>query len=140
MHLLEVLWIPLFRFQSIRRIWAIALIAVNGAAIFFADTAYGQIAIIAAVSAAIAMMVIYGNLGFVRLLGIGHIFWVPMLCYFVIDMPTLEASPQLFAWLATLVALNSLSLIIDAVDLFRYWNGERQPHYHWRSPQLYSGL
>ena len=107
MHLLEVLWIPIFRFQSIRRIWAIALVCVNGSAVLFADTVHGQIVILAAVSAAIAMMVIYGNLGFVRLLGIGHVFWVPMIFYFVLNMPDQNADPQLYIWLAILVVINS---------------------------------
>lgn len=132
MHLLEVLWIPLFRFKPIQRVWAILLIGTNCGALLFVQSNYAQIAILAAVAGAITMMVIYASHGFVRLLGIGHIFWIPMLPYFVTHMPDPTSNPSLYMWMTVLIATNCISLVIDAIDLTRFFRGEREPHYYWR--------
>ncbi|MEW8279789.1 MAG: hypothetical protein AB2719_16495, partial [Candidatus Thiodiazotropha sp.] len=76
---LEMLGIVLLRFKLLPRIWAAALIAVNLTSLFFVDTLYGQAALAAVVSGLIIMVILYSRSGFTRLLGIGHIFWVPMI-------------------------------------------------------------
>lgn len=131
MHLLEVLWIPIFRFRLLQRLWATALISVNAAALIFIQSTHAQVVILAGVSGGVAMMTIYANHGFVRLLGIGHVFWIPMLPFLVFNLPDETANPDLYHWVVLLISFNSISLIIDAIDLVRYWRGERQPYYRW---------
>ncbi|MEX0350781.1 MAG: hypothetical protein AB3N15_15270 [Paracoccaceae bacterium] len=131
MHAFELLWIVLLRFAPLPRVWAICLIAVNLGALFFLGTYYGRVALLAALAGVAVMIVIYSRLGFVRLLGIGHVFWIPMLIWFASDLPSQQTNPDLYWWVIALMAFNSLSLIIDAVDVLRYLRGERAPHYHW---------
>ena len=40
-----------------------------------------------AVMLVVIMVVIYSRLGFVRLLGIGHILWIPMLPWMIWELP-----------------------------------------------------
>lgn len=134
MQVFEILWIVLLRFRPLPRIWAICLIAVNLGALFFLDTSYGKVALLAALMGIAVMIVIYTRLGFVRLLGIGHVFWIPMLIWFVSAMPDRQADPALYWWVVMLIAFNATSLIVDAADVIRYLRGERAPHYHWHEP------
>ena len=131
MQALEILWIVLFRFRWIPRIWAIHLIAVNLAALAFLDTRYGAISAVCSLLGVGLMIWIHSRLGFVRLLGIGHIFWIPMLVDFSIEPPDAGTEPALYFWVVLLMVSNTLSLILDTVDGVRYWRGERQPHYVW---------
>ena len=131
MRTLEILWIVLFRFRPLPRLWAIALILVNAGALFFLNTPYG-LAVLGAAFAGIAVMaVIHARLGFVRLLGIGHAFWIPILIWFAADPPDRTATPLLHDWVMTVIVFNMISLAVDAVDVGRYVAGDRDPHYVW---------
>ena len=127
--LYQLLTITLFRFQPLARIWAILLALVNAAALFFLDTVYGQVALAAMVVGVVVMTVIHLRLGFVRLLGLGHILWLPMLPWMLGRLSTIESGSPLYAWLVLLIAFNSVSLVIDTLDVVRFLRGERQPHY-----------
>ena len=127
----ELLGIVLLRFCLVPRIWAALLIVVNAGAVFFLDTQYGQVVLATALLGALAMVMIYLRLGFVRLLGIGHILWIPMLIWIGTDLSKLEPDALLRSWLSLLQAVNTVSLVIDGVDVVRYLRGERKPHYSW---------
>ncbi|MET0070345.1 MAG: hypothetical protein ABW096_09910 [Candidatus Thiodiazotropha sp.] len=128
---LEMLGIVLLRFKLLPRIWAAALIAVNLASLFFVDTLYGQVALAAVVSGLIIMVILYSRSGFTRLLGIGHIFWIPMIYWLITEMPFNDGRAYLAEWLWCLIVVNTISLVIDAIDVTRYLLGESDPHYSW---------
>lgn len=129
----EILGIVLFRFRPLPRLWAIVLIAVNAASLLFVHTIYGQANLVAVLAAIGVMAVIYARLGFVRLLGIGHAFWIPMLIGFALHMPDPDEQPWLYYWVVSLMVCNTISLVVDAVDAARFFAGDRQPHYNWRA-------
>ena len=114
------------------RIWAILLVAVNAVALLFLHTIYGKVALVAICAALGVMVVIHAKLGFVRLLGIGHIFWVPMLIWFAMNLPDKTSDSALYYWVIVLMVMNTISLVIDTIDVVRYLRGERQPHYTWK--------
>lgn len=130
---LEMLGIVLFRFRAVPRAWAIALIVVNLGSLLFLDTRYGLVNLVALLAGISVMAVIYAQVGFVRLLGIGHIFWVPMLIWFLFDLPDRAQDPVLYSWVLTMMVFNTISLVIDAADVVRYAAGEREPYYVWRA-------
>ncbi len=74
------------------------------------------------------MTVIFANKGFVRLLGIGHIFWVPMVPWLWTRLDQIEPGDPLGYWIIAVVIMDCISLIIDAIDVLRYLKGERQPY------------
>lgn len=127
----EMLGIVLLRFDTLPRLWAILLIVVNAMALAFVTSPHGQIALVAVLAGIAVMAVIHRRLGFVRLLGIGHIFWAPMLIGFALCMPDRLDDPALFWWIVTLMACNTVSLVVDAIDVARFVRGERAEHYIW---------
>ena len=133
MQPLEILWIVLFRFRPLPRIWAVLLIAVDLGAVVFIDTIYGQIALAAVLAAVAVIILLHAKLGFVRLLGVGHVFWIPMLVWFAMNLPDQAKEPALHYWVIVLMAFNAGSLVIDTIDVVRYIAGDRTPHYSWKS-------
>ena len=66
--------------------------------------------------------------GFSRLLGFGHLPWIPMLVYLILRLPQ---SQQQFPdtwflfWLHAVIVLDIGSLILDTANVVRYFAGER---------------
>lgn len=123
--------IVMLRFAPISRVWATLVIAVNAVAIAFVHTIYGQVALISVGVGIIVMAWIQARLGFVRLLGIGHFLWIPMLPWLALELQNLESNTWLYRWLLCLLVINSICLLIDAVDVTRFLAGDRNPHYTW---------
>ena len=128
----ELFGIVLVRFRPVQRIWGAWLVAVNAAGLFFIIHLEAQVALGAVGVAVLAQALIYQRKRFIRLLGVTHMIWVPMLAWMVLRLPTLpEGEVAFHAWLVTLIATNAVSLAIDAWDAMRFIRGERQPHYVW---------
>jgi len=122
--------IMLMRFRLGARIWLIALVIVNLTSLYFIDTTEARVVLGAFVTSIIIMTDIYRRLGFIRLLGIGHILWIPMVPWLLMRLdqtPPLD-SPFKY-WLIIVIVMNTLSLILDGIDVIRYIKGDRVPYY-----------
>lgn len=95
--------------------------------LFFIETLEAQVVLGAMMAGAAIQMSIFRMKGFVRLLGIGHILWIPMVIWLAIGFNPERLASPFGLWVATVVILNSVSLLIDAADVARYINGERTP-------------
>lgn len=128
----ELLGIVLVRFRPVQRIWGAWLIAVNGACLLFITHIEAQIALAAVGMALLAQALIYQRKRFIRLLGVTHLIWVPMLAWMALRLDTLPDGETAFhVWLVTLIATNAVSLAIDTWDALRFIRGEHQPYYLW---------
>lgn len=133
----EMMGIIFLRFPWVIRLWAAYLVSINMVAIVFIDTIYGQVVLGTLILASIILNRIYSKFGYVRLLGIAHMVWIPMLVWIGLSLPMLSMNWNLYVWLCVLTITNSISLIIDSVDVIRYVLGDRQPHYEWsKKPEL----
>ena len=122
--------IMLTRFKLVPRLWLIALVAVNIASLFFIDTIEARVVLAVLLISIIIMTEIYRRLGFVRLLGTGHILWVPIVLWLwmrLIQTPPLDNTFKY--WLMIVIAMNSISLLIDGIDVIRYIKGDRVRYY-----------
>ena len=110
-------------------IWVALLGLVNGVApLYFLGSLEARVVLAALLAAAAIQLVLVARLGFVRLLGLGHVLaWVPMLLWLVSRLGNYDTATPFGRWLVALVALNLASLAIDFVDVGRYLAGERQP-------------
>ncbi len=103
------------------------MIANLVAPLFFIETLEAQVALGAMMGGAAIQMVIFKMKGFVRLLGIGHILWIPMVIWLAIGFDPGHIASPFGLWVAAVMILNSVSLLIDGVDVIRYIKGERTP-------------
>jgi hypothetical protein len=128
----ELFGIVLLRFRPVQRIWGAWLIAVNAASLLFIQNIEAQVTLGAVGVAALAQALIYRRKRFIRLLGVTHVVWVPMLAWIALRLGTLpKAEPAYHVWLGLLIATNTVSLAIDALDATRFILGERRPYYVW---------
>jgi hypothetical protein len=128
----ELFGIVLARFRPLPRIWGAWLVAVNAASLLFIQHTEAQVALGAVGVAALAQALIYRRKRFIRLLGVTHALWIPMLAWIALRLETLPKEETAFRiWLVTLFATNAISLAIDAWDATRFILGERRPYYVW---------
>ncbi len=72
------------------------------------------------------MTLLTARFGFTRIVGLGHILWIPMLAFLFTRLGGIPVSDAFGIWIRALFVLNGISLVIDAVDVIRYIAGERQ--------------
>ncbi len=129
---LELFGIVLVRFRPVQRLWGAWLVAVNTAALLFIGHAEAQVAVAAVGVAVVAQALIYQRRRFIRLLGLTHFVWIPMLAWMAARLGAVPQEEAAFrAWLVALIATNALCLAIDAWDATRFALGERRPYYAW---------
>jgi hypothetical protein len=128
----ELFGIVLVRFRPVQRIWGAWLVAVNAASLLFIQHVEAQVALGAVGVAALAQALIYQRKRFIRLLGVTHVLWVPMLTWMALRIDALPKEEMAFrAWIVMLIATNAVSLAIDGWDATRFALGERRPYYEW---------
>ncbi|MCZ6868397.1 MAG: hypothetical protein O7G84_02700 [Gammaproteobacteria bacterium] len=62
--------------------------------------------------------------GFSRILGLGHVLWVPMVIFLLVRANALEMDAY-GIWVGTVVVLNVISLMIDVRDVTQYVRGDK---------------
>jgi len=93
--------------------------------LFFLERLEAQV-VLAAIMASMALMtLITATTGFSRLMGLGHIFWIPLLFFLGTQLDQIPPDDGFGVWVRALMVINATSLVIDAVDVFRYLAGER---------------
>jgi hypothetical protein len=96
--------------------------------IYFINTLEAKVVLIATICSITIMTAVFSAKGFVRLLGIGHIAWVPMIPWLFTRLEKISFDNHFGYWLLAIIIMNSLALIIDAIDVTRYIRGERRPY------------
>ncbi len=108
------------------RLWLMLLVVVNLIVpLFFLDRLEAQVVVAAFLASMILMTVITAASGFTRLLGLGHIPWIPLLYFLWARIDQIPADDFFGLWIRGLMMLNAVSLFIDIVDVGRYIAGER---------------
>jgi len=115
-------------------VWVMLLVLVNVViSLFYLTTIEAQVVLGAALIGFVIQVVIFSAKGFVRLLGIGHILWIPMVFWLWGRLDFAAPGSFFQLWMIAVIVLDTISLVIDATDVIRYWNGERDPQIEARS-------
>ena len=106
--------------------WLLLLVTANLIVpLFYLHRLEAQV-VIGTLMASMAFMTILTDLtGFTRLLGLGHIFWLPLLYFLWSRLGHIPTSDFFGIWIRAVIILNSISLIIDVSDVMRYIAGDR---------------
>ena len=94
---------------------------------FYIHTLEAQVILATAIVGLMIMAFIFSMKGFVRLMGIGHFGWLPLVFWLGMRLEHAPADSLFGYWLMAVIVLDSLSLFIDTTDVLRYVKGERQP-------------
>ena len=109
-------------------VWVMLLVAANFLApLFYIQTLEAQLTIAAVLIGFIIQSYIHSKLGFVRLLGLGHILWIPLVIWLGFRLGDIGLENPFGIWLASLLLINTVSLVIDVIDVIRFFSGEKSP-------------
>ena len=110
------------------QVWMVLLVSVNLVVpFFFLGTPEAIVVLVAAGIGMVIMMMIFAKMGYVKLLGVGHIPWFFTVPWLGLRLGETPVSGFFFYWLLAVVVLDSISLVIDTVDVVKYCKGEREP-------------
>jgi len=108
--------------------WLALLMTVNMVGpIVFIKSLEGRMVILAAMAGAAIQIAIFGSKGFVRLLGIGHLPWIPLIFWLWSRLDQFPQDGIFRYWILSVIVIDTLSLIIDTTDVVRYISGDRKP-------------
>ena len=109
--------------------WMAGLPLINLSSIFFLPRTEAWVVLGTGLLAATIMTVLHAKLGYVRLVGVGHLVWIPMLIWLVFRLDHIPEGTLFYNWLLIVIAMDTVSLLIDIVDLVRYLLGDRTPRF-----------
>ncbi|MGK0209648.1 MAG: putative membrane protein YczE [Patescibacteria group bacterium] len=69
------------------------------------------------------MFFLAGTFGFVRLLGIAHILWIPMVIFLYKSLQKIPVETYYGKWIRLVIGVVTISLIFETIDLIRYFIG-----------------
>ncbi len=108
------------------QLWLMVLVAANMfGPLFFLHYLEAQVVLGTILASMTLMTLLTGRFGFTRILGLGHILWVPMLAFLFARLGDIPAGDAFGIWIRALIVLNSVSLVIDAIDVIHYIAGDR---------------
>lgn len=100
-------------------LWVLVLMLVNMASLAFWQEAVAQLILMNFLASAMLMMGLYSRFGFTKILGLGHVPWIPLLAYMIIQIPAAEASFK--RYLLVLSVSMAISLVLDTIDVWTYF-------------------
>ena len=104
-------------------IWLLFLMIVNFASVAFWNELLAKVILITFILSAIFMMGLYSRFGFEKILGLGHILWIPLLVYVLIEIPAVEVAFK--SYLIILLISITISLVFDIIDVWRYFTSPK---------------
>ena len=109
------------------RMWLMLLVVANLVVpLFYLDRMEAQVIVLTFFASAMLMMLLTGSSGFTRLLGLGHILWVPLIFFLWTRLDQTPVDDPFGIWLRVLMMVNAISLVIDTIDVTRYISGARE--------------
>ncbi len=107
-------------------IWVSALTVINMASLAFWSEPLAKVIFVTFLMSAMLMMALYAKFGFERILGLGHVFWIPLLAHLLVQLRQAEGEFQ--AYLIVLSLCIGASLLFDIVDVWKFLSSKRVPH------------
>ena len=109
------------------RMWLLVLIVFNMVVpLFYVNRPEALVTVIVFFASVMFMVLLTAWTGFSRMLGFGHVLWVPLLLWLWTRLDQIPADDLFGLWVRALMLLNVISLVIDAIDVTRYLRGDRE--------------
>lgn len=110
----QPVWIP---------VWVLILIIINVASVAFWNEPLAKVIFVTFMLSVMLMMGLYSRFGFEKILGMGHILWIPLLVYVLMEIPT--ARDIFKSYLIILSISIAISLVFDIVDVWKYFTDRK---------------
>lgn len=109
------------------RLWLMVLVVANlTVPLFYLNRLEAQLVLISILASMVLMSILTARTGFTRLLGLGHIFWIPLIAFLYTRLCLIPANDFFGIWIRAVMVLNAVSLVADTSDVVRYISGDRK--------------
>jgi hypothetical protein len=96
---------------------------------FYFHRLEAQLSIAAMLAGMIIGLILVKVQGFTKLLGWMHVFWVPLVAFFIFRMELFPITDSYGLWIRVLVVINGTSLIIDTMDVIQFYKNKPRLSY-----------
>jgi hypothetical protein len=108
------------------KLWVTMLIGANLVApLFLLEHFEARLTLAAGLLGMALMTGLTSRFGFSRIVGLGHVAWLPLLAFLVGRVAEAPATSAFGFWLRTVIVLDAISLVLDASDALRFVRGDR---------------
>jgi hypothetical protein len=108
------------------QLWVGALIGANLVApFFFLEHVEARVTLAVGLFGMALMTALTARFGFSRIVGIGHVGWIPLLAFLAGSLNETSAMTGFGVWLRIVIALDAISIGFDVVDAVRFLRGDR---------------
>lgn len=104
-------------------IWVFYMMIINMAAVFFWEELLAKIIVGTFLLSSMLMMGLYSKFGFTKILGLGHILWIPLIAYLMIKIQ--ETESLFYQYVVVLTITILISLAIDIFDVLSYFREKK---------------
>ncbi len=110
----QPVWIP---------VWVLILMSINVVSVAFWNEPLAKVIFVTFMLSVMLMMGLYSRFGFEKILGMGHILWIPLLVYVLMEIPT--ARDIFKSYLIILSISIAISLVFDIVDVWKHFTSRK---------------
>ncbi len=108
------------------QLWVLPQVVLNGMfPLVYLARAESKMIFLTFLVSFMSMVLITAVTGFTRLLGLGHVFWIPLLLVLWRRLDQIPADDLFGLWIRSLIVLNAASLVLDVIDVTRHIKGNR---------------
>ncbi|MCH7850276.1 MAG: hypothetical protein IH845_01385 [Nanoarchaeota archaeon] len=105
------------------RIWISFMTFVSFSAVFFIKKREARWSLVAIITNIILMFLLANYFGFEKILSLGHLPWLILLIYLFTKIDKIDIKTYYGKWCRLLMGVISISLVIDIIDVARYFIG-----------------
>ena len=108
--------------------WVMALVAMNMLIpLLFIKKTEARVTIAVILVQSVAMLLLFAELGFTRLLGLAHFGWFWLIWYLWSRLDQHPGGTLFGKWMRAVLLMDAISLVLDVTDVIRYLLGDRAP-------------
>ena len=105
--------------------WVFWMMIVNTASILFVKHMAARVTLGCWLGNIVFMSILLEYTGYTRLLGLSHVvFWTPLIAYLIWTWANIKDNGLYTRWVQVLIATNTISLVIDYIDVIRWAIGD----------------
>ena len=106
--------------------WLISLLAANMIVpLFWMDRFEAQVVFGVALVNYLTFVVLTGLSGFSRLLGLAHVYWIPLIFFLWTRLEMHPIDTAFGIWIRIVIVLDAVSVLLDTVNVIRFCLGDR---------------
>lgn len=121
----------LWRLSWPLKLWLLGLFSANAVVpVIFLNHVEAQFVLGALLVGVCLMSLLTSHFGFTRILGLGHLPWLPLLVWLAFRLESIPAEDVFGLWIRGVMLINSVSLLLDGADVVRYATGDRKELVH----------